>query len=267
MENQKDYRILIVEDNRVNQLLVQNMLRNFGFSKFDAAENGKVALEKLRINKYDLILMDIQMPEMNGYEITVEIRSNLPDDVRRIPIIALSANGSQKEKEYAHEAGMDDFIVKPYTPEELYGAITYQMTGKAITDNSSLFNEVEVLSLSPGITSASLEKYTGGDLELEAQLIEIFLRQIPEAIQKLETHIPQADWKHIYNIAHKIKGSIAIFGFSELKKILIMMEDFSIKEENLEEITFLLNQFKKLSKTAVAELEAQLKKLKKEVGG
>ena len=262
----KHFRILIVEDNKVNQLLVGNMLRHFGFTKFDCAENGKIALDKLRKNSYNLILMDIQMPGMNGYETTIEIRSNLPSPIRKIPIIALSANASQKEKEYAHEAGMDDYLVKPYTPEELYAAITFQIKApqKPEGEISSLkAREFESSSLA-GI-GETLNKYTGGDAELEIQLIEIFLRQIPEAIQKFEASIPKAEWKQVYNIAHKLKGSIAIFEFNELKKIFILIEEYSRDKVNLKEIPVLFDQFIKLSRSTVRELETQLEKLKKSI--
>src|SRR5436190_21660523 len=117
-------RILIVDDNIVNQLLVRNVLKNFGFTDCECAESGKTALKKLRQNKFDLVLMDIQMPEMDGYQITHEIRTNMPPSVCQIPIIALTADSSEKDKAHAKEAGMNDYIVKPYAPEELIAVIT-----------------------------------------------------------------------------------------------------------------------------------------------
>src|SRR5258706_13467154 len=80
--------ILIIEDNKINQLLVCTMLKNFGFTQFDCAEKGKTALERLHQKKYDLILLDISMPDMNGYEIAIEIRTNMPEPICKIPIIA-----------------------------------------------------------------------------------------------------------------------------------------------------------------------------------
>ena len=106
-------QVLIVEDNRVNQLLIKNMLKKFGFEQLDTSANGRNALEKLRENNYDVILMDLQMPEMDGYEITREIRLRLRKEMRNVPVIAITADASDKEKAKAKEVGMDDYVVKP----------------------------------------------------------------------------------------------------------------------------------------------------------
>ncbi len=259
---QKDFssiNILIVEDNKVNQLLVKNMLKNFGFSKFDCAENGKTALEILKKNTYHLILMDIQMPEMDGYEITTEIRKNFPSPVRETPIIALTADASEKEKMRAREAGMNDYVVKPYTPEELYSTMS-RYIGQAMTEASAPIHFPES---NQDFSLASLDKYTGGDPDLTYQLIEIFLKQVPEAIEKLETSIPGGDWKDVHAVAHKLKSSVAIFDFNDLKKLLINMEENARDLRHLTEVPMIFNQFKLLSKSAIANLEVQLDKLRK----
>jgi signal transduction histidine kinase/CheY-like chemotaxis protein/HPt (histidine-containing phosphotransfer) domain-containing protein len=259
---QKDFssiHILIVEDNKVNQLLVKNMLRKFGFSKFDCAENGRTALEILKANNYELILMDIQMPEMDGYEITREIRGKFPSPIREIPIIALTADASEKEKMRAREAGMNDYVVKPYTPEELYNTMS-RYIGKAMTEASAPLHHPEA---DQHFSIESLDKYTGGDSELTVQLIEIFLKQVPEAIEKLEGAIPQGDWKNVHAVAHKVKSSVAIFDFNDLKKLLINIEEYARDRQQLTEVPMLFSQFKLLSRSAIASLEIHLERLKK----
>ncbi|HNQ00116.1 MAG TPA: response regulator, partial [Bacteroidia bacterium] len=223
--NSKDVshvRVLIVEDNKVNQLLVKNMLKKFGFENFEAAENGKVALSKLREQEFDIILMDIQMPEMDGYEITREIRTRMRNEVRNIPIIALTADASEKEKVKARESGMNDYVVKPYTPEELYSTLLKFIPENTNLPHSALRNEVSTSlhRISPGMDLDFLDKFTGGDQELTIQLIEIFLKQVPEAIEKLNYSVPKKDWKETHAVAHKLKSSIAIFEFHELKKLI-----------------------------------------------
>jgi CheY-like chemotaxis protein len=112
-------RILIVEDNLLNQKLVRFMLKNWGF-KCDISSNGKLAIKNLEENKYDLILMDIEMPEMNGYVTSQYIRNNLN---LTTPIIATTAHVSRKEKEKCVNFGMTDYISKPIKGEELNSLI------------------------------------------------------------------------------------------------------------------------------------------------
>jgi len=260
-------RVLIVEDNKVNQLLVKNMLRNFGFEHFDTAENGKVALHKLSDTDYDLILMDIQMPEMDGYEITREIRKRLRPEMRNVPVIAVSADASEKEKTKAREAGMNDYVVKPYTPEELYDVlirfIPSASAKKPVTVKKKRTLEVRAETIDlPDLRH--LDKYTGGDREITIQLIEIFLRQVPEAIDKLAYHIPRNDWKEVHAIAHKVKSSIAIFELTEMKNLIMKIENHARDLEFTETIPGDFESFVKGAQPVLNFLVAELKKRKEE---
>ncbi len=115
----KVLRILLVEDNELNQKFALAVLKRLGYIT-EVAENGLVALKLLNTNKYDLILMDIQMPEMNGIEATIEIRkmekANL---IEHIPIIAVTAFAMEHDRRNCMDAGMDEFLTKPYKPIEL----------------------------------------------------------------------------------------------------------------------------------------------------
>lgn len=259
-------RVFVVEDNKVNQLLVKNMLKKFGFENFDCAENGRTALAKLREHEYDIILMDIQMPEMDGYEITREIRMRMRPEVRNIPIIALTADASETEKIKAKECGMNDYVVKPYTPEELYSTLLKFIPEQEQKMDAKAGNRLDGAAIyqkhTPGMNLDFLDKFTGGDQELTIQLIEIFLKQVPEAIEKLNVHIPKREWKDTHAVAHKLKSSIAIFEFQELKKLITNIEEYARDGERLEEIPHLYAEFKEGSKIAVRNLEAELGKLR-----
>jgi CheY-like chemotaxis protein len=120
----KRSRILLVEDNSVNRMLALHLLKKFGY-QVDAVGNGRAALHHLSANPCDLVLMDVQMPEMDGFETTRAIRggrSDIPD--RDIPIIAMTAHAMQGDRERCLEAGMDDYISKPIAPERLFDTIT-----------------------------------------------------------------------------------------------------------------------------------------------
>ncbi|CAG5068274.1 Sensor histidine kinase RcsC [Dyadobacter sp. CECT 9623] len=115
-------RLLIVEDNAINVLLMRNFMKQWNV-QYDVAENGLVALEKVQTTDYDLVLMDLQMPEMDGYEATLRIRQ-LPDEkYTKLPIIALTASAMMDIKDIAFTVGMNDYISKPFTPAELYSKI------------------------------------------------------------------------------------------------------------------------------------------------
>lgn len=126
-------RILIVEDNPFNQMVAIDTLQDWSSSIFtDVAENGKVAIEKLKTNKYDLVLMDIQMPEMDGHTATKIIRNELEESLRYIPIIAMTAHASVKEIESCFQDGMNEYISKPFVPETLFKKINKVLNELAV---------------------------------------------------------------------------------------------------------------------------------------
>lgn len=111
-------RILVAEDHQVNQKLIRAMLDSIGY-QVDIAENGRVAVDKLREGSYSLVLMDCQMPELDGYAATSEIRSIAAENLRNIPIIAMTANAEMGDRERCLHVGMNDFISKPMRIKQL----------------------------------------------------------------------------------------------------------------------------------------------------
>ncbi len=261
--------VLIVEDNKINQLLVKNMLKKFGFINFDCSENGKSALARMSERKYDIVLMDIQMPGMDGYEITTAIRTKMPEPVCSIPIIALTADASEKEKIKAREAGMNDYVVKPYTPEDLYSTMLKYLSafGKPWTENpKKKFSARKEMTSEgkrkKGIELGFLEKYTGGDLAITVQLIELFLKEVPESIAKMENLIPLASWNEVHAVAHKVKSCISIFELNELKKIILNIEECCREVYHVENVPELFLKFESGCKEAILDLEDELRKLR-----
>jgi CheY-like chemotaxis protein len=184
--------------------------------------------------------------------------------MRKIPVIAITADASDKEKAKAKEAGMNDYIVKPYTPEELYFTILkfVKQADSALPEPRKSKASVLTRFRDAGMNLEFLDKFTGGDQELTIQLIEIFLKQVPEAIQKLEQSISRRDWKETHSVAHKVKSSIAIFELGELKKLITNIEEYSRDKENIDEIAPAFSAFREGARIAMRNLEAELKKLK-----
>jgi CheY-like chemotaxis protein len=266
--SRSNLNILIVEDNKINQLLVKNMLLKFGFSNLDLAQNGKTAFKKLSENNYDIILLDIQMPGMNGYEITNEIRKKKSLRHHLVPIIALTGNGSEKDIARGKEAGINGFVIKPHTAEALCSAIlkyaiNYDETvhagePKETYAGKKIAEKGEKTEMDLGF----LAKYTGGDLALTTQLIEIFLREVPSAIEKLDKFIMEKKWKEVHAVAHKVKSSFAIFELTALRKISLEIEECAGKMVRLESLPELLNEFGSGYQKVLPDIEAELKKIK-----
>ena len=114
----------------------------------------------------------------------------------------------------------------------------------------------------PGMDLDFLEKFTGGDQELTIQLIEIFLKQVPEAIQKINVALMGHDWREVHMAAHKVKSSVAVFELGELKKLITNIEEYARDRNHLEEIPRLFSEFREGIRIAARNLEAELKKLK-----
>ncbi|HXB40635.1 MAG TPA: response regulator [Bacteroidia bacterium] len=132
-ELKKKIKILVVEDNLLGRKLVSFMLKNWGFS-FDVCGNGKLALEHLKINKYDLILMDIQMPEMNGYETTRYIREEME---LGLPIIAMTSQVSEEERARCLSIGMNDYLAKPIKEEDMYNLTVNYLFATVVQDKEN----------------------------------------------------------------------------------------------------------------------------------
>ena len=122
METKKQFKVLVVEDNAINQLLISTILNLESFEVV-VADNGKIAIDILINSDFDIILMDLMMPEMNGYDATEYIRKKLTDNKSTIPIIAVSADVSKDVKDKCKAVGMNDYISKPYDAKHLLDLI------------------------------------------------------------------------------------------------------------------------------------------------
>lgn len=156
-----DVHLLLAEDNPVNVFIVSQYLNNWGIN-FDVAENGLRALELVLSRNYDMVLMDIQMPEMNGYVATKKIRERPEEKYKKLPVIALTASARGDIKERMAEGGINDYVCKPFDPKELYKKITYYTNSKkrprshfADTDTAeAVFKSTDVIDLTPYIKIA-----------------------------------------------------------------------------------------------------------------
>ncbi len=198
-------RILLAEDNPVNQQLAIRLLEKRGH-RVVAANNGREALDllgKAAPSGYDMALMDIQMPEMDGFEATAAIRDKEKSTGEHLPIIAITAHAMKGDRERCIQAGMDSYVSKPFTVEELIAAIETAMDSvrnTAVVGPSELFDKTKIL--------ARLD----GDEELLAEAAALFLQNCPNYMASIRAAIADADPKSLEFAAHALKGSVGNFG-------------------------------------------------------
>lgn len=247
-----DLSILLVEDNYLNQVLATKVLTNWNW-KVDVADNGQIAVDKLQNKDYDLILMDIQMPEMDGYDATRYIRNNLPPPKSTIPIIAMTAHAISGEMERCEEVGMNDYISKPFNEDHLYSKIlTVLNINNAMEENSNPDNQINEHKYTD---LTYLKKLSKGDDDFVKQMISIFINQTPTAIQKMEADLSNRDWASLRAVAHKMKPSFSFVGVTSLQEKIETIEDNAAQGTNPNLIADLIAQVKEVSLKAVAELQ------------
>lgn len=252
-------RVLLVEDNAVNQLLAEKLLSDWG-CLVTSAENGKIAIEKLEHETFDLILMDIKMPEMDGYEATMYIRQNMNN--KQIPIIALTAHAAIWEAEKCIGAGMNGYISKPFNIKELHKMISGNLNR---SDSENRFPGQGQNNL-PGDNNqytdlTFLRSISKGNNEFMVKIINSFINQTSEELKKLETTLSQQDWTGVHAAAHKIKPSFHFVGLTVLKEPIATIEKYAKERVNLEAVPPLVDQILNVCNKAIAELKEELNKI------
>jgi len=256
---EKDHRILLVEDNSVNQLVAKGILSQLGL-KADIAVNGKEAISALSTDKYDLVLMDCQMPVMDGYEATRIIRDSKSSvENHSIPVIAMTAKAMQGDREECLCAGMNDYITKPVSLQKLSEKLCIWLQVKQKSDdmNSSLSDNLKSDSSNEKQKCQLIEKCPNKKIELEKKhltqkmhlkdikqhwdkdnflsrlmnneeaarsIIDIFLEDTPKQIELLKVSIQKKDLILTERQAHSIKGAASSINAEELRKIAFSTE-------------------------------------------
>jgi PAS domain S-box-containing protein len=219
-------RILLVEDNVTNQKVALAMLKKLGY-RADVAANGMEALEALRIIPYDLVLMDCQMPEMDGYEATRRLRDRR-SKVRNpdVPVIAMTAHAMKRDREKCLEAGMNDYITKPVDPKALAEALK-KWLGPSLEQAPSLHTSPGKKEQSEGppvFDEQALRSRLMGDEDMVREITAAFLKDMPEQIGILKRYIAQGQTGQAGSQAHKIKGAAVNVGGMALSTVALKME-------------------------------------------
>jgi CheY-like chemotaxis protein len=251
----QNVKVLVVEDIALNQLLMKTLLDDFGFDH-DIADNGKIAIEKLKNKSYDIILMDLHMPEMNGFEATEYIRNNMNS---QIPIIALTADVTTADLKKCTAVGMNDYISKPLDEKLLYNKIIDLLRNHILMQDTPL-----TAGKSKYADLTFLKKRTKDNPELMTEMIELYLKQTPPLIKQMKQGLHDKDWDSVYLAAHKLIPSFSIMGINhDSEEAAKKIQEYSGTKKHLEEIKELVLQVENVCSKACIELEEELNQIKK----
>ena len=239
------FKILLAEDNLVNQRVAVRLLQKRGHT-VSVAENGREALRRLAQERFDLVLMDVQMPEMDGLEATAAIRTQEKTTGQHLPIVAMTAHAMAGDRERCLDAGMDGYVSKPIQPQVLFDTIASVIAKWAAKSavqrglHSHLatptINNEHRQEHSPATASTSeprrpnvlnrneIVQRLGEDLDLVTELIELFLEESPKLLTNVQQAVERRDAKALERSAHRLKGSVGNFGMNDACAAALRLE-------------------------------------------
>jgi len=225
----KGLHLLLVEDHPFNQALALAIMEDWGL-EITVAENGAIALEKMETQIFDVVLMDVQMPVMDGIEATRQIRLRYGADV---PVIALTANALRSQETSLRDGQMDGYLSKPFKAEDLKNEIARVLKPKQKPNTKP--KEEEKRDLQTDLYDhRRLEKQTGGDPVMTRRMLDIFLEMTPPIISDLKAAAADRDIRRLENLAHKLKPSVRLMGMDAILEDTLHLEKISESEDGTE---------------------------------
>ena len=247
----KGLKILLTEDNDINRLYATSILKMWE-CQTDTAENGYVALEKVRNNDYDVILMDIQMPVMDGFEATKAIKLSGREKTQ-IPIIALTANATAKDIEKCLAAGMVDCIGKPFTPQTLFSMLAKYNQLRTIKGE---LNAKNISNIFEKIDLTYLQKVSDNNKEFVAEIVNSFITITPNALSDIRSYLQKRDWVKMEREVHKIKPTLSMIGLVVTREKAIEIELLTHSQADNRRLKNITNEFCDNIEHAIGELKS-----------
>ena len=259
----KNIKVLVVEDMALNQLLMKTLLDDYGFER-DIAENGIIAIDKLNNKAYDIILMDLQMPEMNGFEATQYIRNTLHS---KIPIIALTADVTTVDLAKCKAVGMNDYIAKPVDEKLLYSKIiklVKKPTPLPYHEDRDTHNHNPPFKRLRCIDLAYLMQRTKSNPTLMMEMIAAYLEQTPPLIATMKQSFQDKNRDLLYAAVHKLIPSFSIMGMdTDYENIAKQIQEYARSQQRLEStMTSSISQIENVCVQACKELEIEFHRIK-----
>lgn len=265
-EEVKGMRILVFEDNVLNQRLIERRLNSWGCKTY-ITENPIYGLNLLETNAIDIVLMDLRMPIMSGFEVTQKIRKSTKKEVAEIPIIALTADFTFDDKNECENSGINDFILKPFSPEELLSKLIknrndLQTNFKLNASSDDNQDDHTVVSESSFDLNSVLEDCMG-ELELLEELTGLYKRNALEFIGNVKMKLQDGDIEGVAFAAHKIKCGLKMMQTMELFSIVEQLNTTAKTTKDINHMQFLLNRFVQEYPKAEKMIDEELRRLNK----
>ncbi|MCW3103134.1 MAG: multi-sensor signal transduction histidine kinase [Bacteroidetes bacterium] len=246
--NLNSIAVLVIDDNKVNQRVAALTLQKWN-AKVDVADNAKMAFEKLNEKKFDLILMDVTMPEIDGFEATRHIRKKMPAPISKIPIIAMTASALIGDREKCIAVGMNEYVSKPFNPEDLYDKIMKTIPLDAIK------------STAPVVDLALLRERAEGDNGYMKDIMQSYIDEMPVYVNEMKQFLEAQQLNAIGPQAHKMKSPAKLLGAFELNLQLEFIEKNIAGHGLTQQMTGKIEQMNKLCLQTVEALKKELEKL------
>ena len=236
----RKWRILLAEDNAINQAVVVTMLKKMGHETTVAC-NGRDACAALEKASYDLVFMDVQMPEVDGLAATRRIREHEKETAAHIPIIAMTAHAMKGDKERCLQAGMDDYLTKPVSSAQMEETMA-RVLGIA-QRGAPAPEQPQVSQEHAGWDRATALRRVEGDEALLSELLQIFLEGTPVQLNSLQQALAAADFEVVERTAHTLKGELIYLGLTEIAERAKALE-YQGREHNLQAVAELFPDFR-----------------------
>ena len=271
-------KILVAEDVELNQYLAKHILESWDFEVV-IANNGKEALDVLKQESFDCILMDVQMPEMDGIEATQHIRK-LPDPVKAgIPIIALTANALKGDSEKYLAAGMNDYLAKPFDEERLFRVISRNLAKYSSPVGAGSVSAVGALSHSAAAAEPELplnnhinispvntplydltmvQSVSGGDEAFIKKMVALFIETVPQNVEELSKATQAENWEQVGKTAHKLKSTVDSMGIKSIRQEIRTVEANAKQKQSLQEIPSLVERIAAVIGQCIGQLREEI---------
>lgn len=251
--NTAQLRVLLVEDNDINRLYAKSILKNWQCF-IDVAENGLVAIEKIKNNFYDVVLMDVQMPVLDGYEATKAIRSM--HQSAKVPIIALTANATPGDIEKCLLAGMNDYLPKPFTPEDLYRKLFKDLKIRPVS--KPIIGETPKTQSNSLYNLSYLKNISGNNTGFIQEMITTFLQTLPGILEEMKQAASSSSWERLSRLAHQIKPSFTLMGLDALRATILFIEEHGKNSTKTEELPQVVTTFTRKCQEVLSDLSKEI---------
>lgn len=259
-----DIKVLVVDDTQVNHFVAEKHLQKLGY-KAQFSFDGFDAIEKIEKGDFDIVLMDIQMPVMDGCETIIKIRTELKEPKNKIPIIAVTANAIDSEIKRFKKIGANEYLAKPYNSSELNVLIERILS----LENDDKVNDKKEVGFKDNIQDLIdlkwLNEMSGGDKSLIIEMIKLFIDIVPGTIADFNKYAKDSNWEGLRNVAHKYSTQVSYMGVNSIIDDVKNIEIYALKQQYIEVIRKLIIKINAVSIQAVEALSIVSDKLKKEL--